>query len=93
MTMKMTIPMVASCVETREALSDLADGELDPRRRGRVKRHLVICRHCRAVWKALQTTIRGLQNLGALEPELSPNPALAEAVGRTIRAEHQGPGG
>lgn len=91
MTMKMTIPMVASCLETREALSDLADGELDPRRRRRVTRHLAICRHCRAIWKALQTTIRGLQNLGTLEPE--PNPALAEAVGRTIRAEHQGPGG
>ena len=91
MTMKMTIPMVASCLETREALSDLADGELDPRRRGRVKRHLAICRHCRAIWKALQTTIRGLQNLGTLEPE--PNPALAEAVGRAIRAENKGRGG
>ncbi len=91
MTMKMTIPMVASCLETREALSDLADGELDPRRRGRVKRHLVICAHCRAIWKALQTTIRGLQKLGTLEPE--PNPALAEAVGRAIRAENTGRGG
>ncbi len=91
MTMNMTIPMVASCLEPREALSDLAEGELDPRRRGRVKRHLAICRHCRAIWKALQTTIRGLQNLGTLEPE--PNPALAEAVGRAIRAENQGRGG
>lgn len=89
--MKMTIPMVASCLETREALSDLADGELDPRRRGRVKRHLAMCRHCRAVWKALQTTIRGLHSLGALEPE--PSPALVEAVSRTIRAEQQGRGG
>ncbi len=79
------------CLETREALSDLTDGELDQRRRARVKRHLAICRHCRAVWKALQTTIRGLQNLGTLEPE--PNPALAEAVGRAIRAENQGRGG
>ncbi|HVC86935.1 MAG TPA: zf-HC2 domain-containing protein [Gaiellaceae bacterium] len=91
MTMKMTIPMVASCLETREALSDLADNELDARRRGRVKRHLAMCRHCRAIWKALQTTIRGLQSLGTLEPE--PNPALVEAVSRTIRAEQQGRGG
>jgi len=91
MTMKMTIPMVASCQETRAALSDLADGELGPRRRVRVKLHLAMCRHCRAVWKALQTTIRGLQSLGTLEPE--PNPALVEAVSRTIRAEQRGRGG
>ncbi len=91
MTMNMTIPMVATCLETREALSDLADGELDRRRRGRVKRHLAMCRHCRAIWKALQTTIRGLQSLGTVEPE--PNPALAGAVLRTIRAESQDRGG
>lgn len=89
--MKITIPLVASCLETREALSDLADNELDARRRGRVKRHLAMCGHCRAIWKALRTTICGLQSLGALEPE--PNPALVEAVSRTIRAEKRSRGG
>ena len=87
----MTIPLVASCAETRTLLSDLTDGELDRRRRGRVRRHLVMCRHCRTVLKALRTTIAGLQTLGAAEPE--PHPALADAVGRAIRAEAQGPGG
>lgn len=86
MAMNLAIPMVASCLETRESLSDLAEGELDPRQRRRVKRHLAMCRHCRTIWKALQTTIRGLQSLGTLTPEPSPKPALADSVIRRIRA-------
>ena len=85
MTMRMKIPMVADCDETRESLSDLADGELEPRRRRRVKRHLAMCPHCRAIWETLKATISGLHGLGTLEPE--PKPVLAEAVARRIRAE------
>lgn len=85
--MPMKIPMVADCDETRASLSDLADGELDPRGRRRVKLHLAMCRRCRAIWKALQATIAGLRRLGTVEPE--PKPALAEAVARRIRAEER----
>ena len=79
----MRIPLVADCLETRDALSDLADGELDGRRRLRVRLHLAMCRHCRAVWRTLQATIASLRELGAVEPP--PDPALAAEVARRIR--------
>jgi predicted anti-sigma-YlaC factor YlaD len=81
----MKIPLVADCLETRDSLSDLADGDLDRRRRWRVIGHLAMCRHCRAVWRALRVTINGLRVLGSPQPE--PQPALVEAVAQRIRAE------
>lgn len=87
----MKLPLVADCRETRESLSDLADGEIEPRRRRRIGRHLALCRGCRAVWQALQATIVGLRELGSVAPE--PRPALGEAVVRRIRDDERRAGG
>lgn len=79
---------VASCAETRNLLSDYAEGELKPRARRRVFRHLLTCRRCRAVLRSLRTTIAGLNAIG--RTEAAPDPAAADSVIARIRAEHNG---
>ncbi|HWJ43956.1 MAG TPA: zf-HC2 domain-containing protein [Gaiellaceae bacterium] len=82
---------VASCAETRELLSDYVEGELQPRTRRRVVRHLLMCRRCRAVLRSLKTTIAGLNRLGRDEPP--PDPSVADSVIARVRSEHDGDAG
>ena len=76
---------VASCAETRELLSDYAEGDLERPARRRVVRHLLMCRRCRAVLRSLKSTIEGLNALG--REELPADPKLVDAVSDRIRAE------
>lgn len=82
---------VASCAETRNLLSDYADGELKPRARRRVVGHLLMCRRCRAVLRSLRATIAGLNAIGPADP--APDPTVADSVIGRIRGEHDGDGG
>ena len=82
---------VASCAETRELLSDYVEGELQPRTRRRVVRHLLMCRRCRAVLRSLRTTIAGLNTLSRAEPP--PDPTVADSVIARVRGEHDGDAG
>jgi predicted anti-sigma-YlaC factor YlaD len=81
----MRMPFMASCEETRRLLSDYVEDELAEPLRGRVARHLRMCRRCRAVWQALVATMGGLHCLGTLKP--APQPALADTVVERIRTE------
>jgi len=85
MEMALVNRFVASCTETRELLSDYVEGELQPRTRRRVVRHLLMCRRCRAVLRSLKATIAGLNTLGQAEP--APDPAVADSVIARVRGE------
>ncbi len=77
---------VASCAETRDLLSDYVDGELEPRARRRIVRHLLTCRRCRAALRSLKATIAGLNAIGPAKP--AADPTLADSVIARIRSEH-----
>ncbi len=77
---------VASCAETRALLSDFAEGELQPRVRRRVFRHLLMCRRCRAVLRSLKATMARLNAIGPAEP--APDTGVADSVIARIRSEH-----
>ena len=81
----------ASCAETRELLSDYVEGELQPRFRRRVLRHLLMCRRCRAVLRSLRQTIAGLHAIGSAEP--TPDSSLADSVLARVRSERDGSAG
>jgi predicted anti-sigma-YlaC factor YlaD len=87
MEMALVNRFVASCAETRELLSDYVEGELQPRTRRRVLRHLLMCRRCRAVLRSLRT-IAGLNAVGRAEPP--PDPTVADSVIARLRSEHDG---
>ena len=88
MEMALVNRFVASCAETRELLSDYVEGELKPRTRRRVLRHLLMCRRCRAVLRSLRTTIAGLNTLGRAEPP--PDPGVVDSVIARVRDEDDG---
>jgi anti-sigma factor RsiW len=52
------------CREARAKMSDLIDGELDPREAGQVTRHARWCPNCRRMLKDLHRTVEGLEALG-----------------------------
>ncbi len=51
------------CRETRAKMSELIDGELDPREAGQVTRHARWCPNCRRMLNDLWRTVDGLQSL------------------------------
>jgi anti-sigma factor RsiW len=79
---------VASCAETRELLSDYAEGELQPKARRRVVRHLLMCRRCRAALRSLKATIARLNAIGPAEP--APETSVADSVIARLRNEQEG---
>ncbi|MDQ2910725.1 MAG: zf-HC2 domain-containing protein [Actinomycetota bacterium] len=79
---------VASCAETRNLLSDYAEGELKPRARRRIVGHLLMCRRCRAVLRSLKATIAGLNAIGRVDP--APDPTVADSIITRINAERDG---
>lgn len=81
-------PWVATCDETRERLSDHLEGELPEREEKRVLRHLVRCKHCRAIMRSLARTIHGLQVLGRVEVA----PAQASVAGVVVERIRREPG-
>ncbi len=82
---------VASCAETRELLSDYAEGELPTSARRRVLRHLLMCRRCRAVLRSLKATIARLNAIGPADPP--PDNSVADAVLARVRSERDGGAG
>lgn len=80
-------PWVATCAETRERLSDHLDGELDGREQKRVLRHLVRCRHCRAMLQSLAHTLDHLRSLAAVDLPAPAQGSTAAAVLERIRRE------
>jgi len=50
-----------SCLRVRRQLGAYFDGELSPKNRTAVERHLVRCRSCRTAWESLHRLERALQ--------------------------------
>lgn len=64
------------CRDARAQMSDLIDGELDPREAGQVARHARWCPNCRRMLKDLQRTVGGLRALSEV-----PTPPPSDATG------------
>ena len=75
--------MVGSCEETTDHMSEFLDGELQGPMRGRVRRHLFVCKVCRPIFASLKravAAVRGQQPIVA-----DPDPALVDDVMARIR--------
>jgi predicted anti-sigma-YlaC factor YlaD len=79
-------PWVATCDETRKRLSDHLEGELPEREEKRVLRHLVRCKHCRALLRSLAHAIHALHELGRVEVAPA-HSSVADVVVERIRRE------
>lgn len=69
--------------ETREHLSQHAEGELRGLKKWRVTRHLAHCEGCRAFYQSFLGMLGTLKTLGGAEPK--PKPEIAEDVMKRIR--------
>lgn len=75
--------MVGSCDETTAHMSEFLDDELHGPMRGRVRRHLFVCKVCRPIFASLKravAAVRGQQNVVA-----DADPALVDDVMARIR--------
>lgn len=79
-------PLIGSCDDTREQLSEHLEGSLPSRRERRVTRHLRFCRRCRAIYQSLTRTVESVRNLGRQE-ETEPDPSVADTVIERIRRQ------
>ena len=82
-------PWVATCDETRERLSAHLEGELTGREQKRVLRHLVRCKHCRAVLESLAHTLDHLRSLARADIAAPAPGTTASAVIERIRRERR----
>jgi predicted anti-sigma-YlaC factor YlaD len=77
-------PLIGSCEETREQLSEHLDGSLGAQRERRVSRHLRYCRRCRLVYESLVRTVESVRAIGR-RPDPEPDVSVADAVAERIR--------
>jgi anti-sigma factor RsiW len=63
------------CRETRAKMSELIDGELDPRAASQVARHARWCPNCRRMLKDLRRTVEGLEGLREVPTPVDDPPA------------------
>jgi anti-sigma factor RsiW len=75
--------MVGSCEETADHMSEFLDGELDGPLRGRVRRHLFVCKVCRPIFASLKRAVAAVRGQQALVAD--PDPALVDDVMACIR--------
>ncbi|MGH2921780.1 MAG: zf-HC2 domain-containing protein [Gaiellaceae bacterium] len=78
--------LLGGCEETRERLSDIADGETRGIRGWRARAHLARCELCQAAYESL---LRAVERLRALsETDLPPSSgSVADAVVERVRRE------
>jgi len=81
-------PWIATCRETRDGLSDYLDGDLGPRARIRIMRHLARCEGCRALLDSLTRTLKQLRSLGTLD-QTSSAPATVKAIVERIERDER----
>jgi len=77
--------LLGGCEQTRERLSDLADGEARGIRGWRARAHLTRCELCQAAYESLLQTVERLRGLRDDDP-LSPG-SVADAVVERVRRE------
>jgi anti-sigma factor RsiW len=54
---------MSTCREATEGCTDYAEGALPERERGRIRRHMVLCAHCKAYRAQMETGLRALHGL------------------------------
>jgi predicted anti-sigma-YlaC factor YlaD len=81
--------LLGGCEETRDRLSDIADGEARGIRGWRARAHLARCELCRAAYESL---LRTLGRLRALRENGSPlSGSVADTVVERVRHERPPP--
>jgi predicted anti-sigma-YlaC factor YlaD len=78
--------LVGGCEETRERLSDIAEGEARGIRGWRARAHLARCELCQAVYESLLRTVERLRALGDTGRPPSSG-SVADAVVERVRHE------
>jgi predicted anti-sigma-YlaC factor YlaD len=78
--------LVGGCEETRERLSDIAEGEARGIRGWRARAHLARCELCQAVYESLLRTVERLRALGDTDRPPSSG-SVADAVVERVRHE------
>ena len=82
--------LVGRCDETRERLSDIADGEAGGIRGWRARAHLARCELCQAAYESLVRTVERLRALSETDRPPSSG-SVADAVVERVR--HEPPAG
>jgi predicted anti-sigma-YlaC factor YlaD len=78
--------LVGGCEETRERLSDIAEGEARGIRGWRARAHLARCELCQAVYESLLRTMERLRALSDADRPPSSG-SVADAVVERVRRE------
>ena len=78
--------LVGGCEETRERLSDIADGEARGIRGWRARAHLARCQLCQAVYESLLRTVERLRALRETDRPTTSG-SVADAVLERVRHE------
>jgi predicted anti-sigma-YlaC factor YlaD len=78
--------LVGGCEDTRERLSDIADGEVHGIRGWRARAHLARCELCQAAYESLVRTVERLRALGDTDRPPSSG-SVADAVVERVRHE------
>jgi predicted anti-sigma-YlaC factor YlaD len=78
--------LLGGCEDTRERLSDIAEGEARGIRGWRARAHLARCELCRAAYESLLRTIERLRVLGETDRPSS-SASVANAVIDRVRHE------
>jgi predicted anti-sigma-YlaC factor YlaD len=78
--------LVGGCEETRERLSDIAEGEARGIRGWRARAHLARCELCQAVYESLLRTVERLRALRETDRRTSSG-SVADAVLERVRRE------
>jgi predicted anti-sigma-YlaC factor YlaD len=82
--------LVGGCEETRERLSDIADGEARGIRGWRARAHLARCELCQAAYDSLLRTVERLRTLREADRPPSSG-SVADAVVERVRHEPPAP--
>jgi anti-sigma factor RsiW len=77
-----------TCGSVRRRLSDYLEGDLSERDEARLRTHLDACAECGAELRALQRAVRGLRDLGSVEP---PGDLAASVMARLRAGEGRPP--
>jgi predicted anti-sigma-YlaC factor YlaD len=81
--------LFGDCDETRERLSEIAEGEARGIRGWRARAHLARCELCQAAYESLVRAMERLRALGDLDP--APFGSVADAVVDRVRHERPRP--
>lgn len=81
-------PRIGSCKSTMARLSGHLEHDLPEREEKRVRRHLIRCGRCRAMYESLLRTVEQVRRLGRQDLD-QPSPSVADLVVERIRHDRE----